>query len=112
MIGRLQIPSAGFGKVRTGQRVQVRLSGYPYMEFGVLRGEIRALAAVPEEVQTSASPAIVYLAEVLFPEGMTTSYGRHLPMIQQMDGTAEIITDDLRLLERFVQPVVSLFKNR
>ncbi|WP_295991261.1 HlyD family efflux transporter periplasmic adaptor subunit [uncultured Alistipes sp.] len=112
VIGRLQIPSAGFGKVRTGQRVQVRLSGYPYMEFGVLRGEIRALAAVPEEVQTSAGPAIVYLAEVLFPEGMTTSYGRELPMIQQMDGTAEIITDDLRLLERFVQPVVSLFKNR
>ncbi len=43
---------------------------------------------------------------------MTTTYKRELPMIQQMDGTAEIITDDMRLIERFVQPVVSLFKNR
>lgn len=112
VIGRLQIPSAGFGKVRTGQTVQVRLNGYPYMEFGVLRGEIRALSAVPEQVQTANGATIVYLAEVLFPEGMTTSYGRHLPMIQQMDGTAEIITEEMRLIERFVQPVVSLFKNR
>ena len=33
-------------------------------------------------------------------------------MIQQMDGTAEIITEDMRLISRFVQPIVSLFKNR
>lgn len=112
VIGRLEIPSAGFGKVKAGQTVQVRLNGYPYMEFGVLRGRIRSLAAVPEQVQTASGAAIVYLAEVVFPEGMTTSYGRRLPMIQQMDGTAEIITEDMRLLERFIQPVVSLFKNR
>lgn len=112
VIGRLQIPSAGFGKVRTGQTVHVKLNGYPYMEFGVLRGRIRSLSAVPEPVQTAGGVAIVYPAEVVFPDGMTTSYGRELPMIQQMDGTAEIITEEMRLLERFVQPVVSLFKNR
>lgn len=112
VIGRLQIPSAGFGKVRTGQAVHVKLNGYPYMEFGVLRGRIRSLSAVPEQIQTANGNAIVYLAEVVFPDGMTTSYGRELPMIQQMDGSAEVITEDLRLIERFVQPVVSLFKNR
>ena len=111
VIGRLQIPSAGFGKVRTGQTVHVKLNGYPYMEFGVLRGRIRSLSAVPEQIQTAGGAAIVYPAEVVFPEGMTTSYGRELPMIQQMDGTAEVVTEDMRLLERFVQPVVSLFKN-
>ncbi len=112
VIGRLQIPSAGFGKVRTGQIVNVKLNGYPYMEFGVLRGKIRSLSAVPEPVQTASGTVIVYLAEVAFPEGMMTTYKRELPMIQQMDGTAEVITDDMRLIERFIQPVVSLFKNR
>lgn len=112
VIGRLQIPSAGFGKVKNGQTVNVKLNGYPYMEFGVLRGRIRSLSAVPEQVQTANGTAIVYLAEVIFPEGMTTTYKRELPMIQQMDGTAEIITDDMQLIERFVQSVVSLFKNR
>ena len=54
----------------------------------------------------------VYIAEVVFPDGMRTSYKKELPMIQQMDGTAEIITEDMRLISRFVQPIVSLFKNR
>lgn len=112
VIGRLQIPSEGFGKVCVGQTVHVKLNSYPYMEFGVLRGRIRSLSAVPEQMQTVNGNEIVYFAEVVFPEGMTTSYGRELPMIQQMDGTAEVITEDLRLIERFVQPVVSLFKNR
>ncbi len=112
VIGRLQIPSAGFGKVQVGQTVHVKLNGYPYMEFGVLRGRIRSLSAVPEQVQTQSGTVVVYIVEVLFPDGMRTSYKKELPMIQQMDGTAEIITEDLYLIERFVQPIVSLFKNR
>lgn len=112
VIGRLQVPTAGFGKVKVGQTVNVKLNGYPYMEFGVLRGTIRSLSAVPEQVQTQAGMAAVYIAEVVFPDGMTTSYRRELPMIQQMDGTAEIITEDMRLISRFIQPIVSLFKNR
>lgn len=112
VIGRLQVPSAGFGKVKVGQGVNVKLNGYPYMEFGVLRGRIRSLSAVPEQIQTQSGTAIAYTAEVVFPDGMTTSYRRELPMIQRMDGTAEIVTEDMRLIERFIQPVVSLFKNR
>lgn len=82
------------------------------MEFGVLRGVIRLLSVVPEQVQTQNGAAIVYYAEVLFPQGMKTSYNRELLMIQQMDGSAEIVTEDLRLIERFIQPIISLFKNR
>lgn len=112
VIGRMQVPTAGFGKVQVGQAVNVKLNGYPYMEFGVLKGQIRTLSAVPEQVQTQNGAAAVYIAEVIFPRGMTTSYQRELPMIQQMDGTAEIITEDMRLISRFIQPIVSLFKNR
>ncbi len=92
--------------------VHVKLNGYPYMEFGVLRGVIRSLSAVPEQVQTQNGAAIAYYAEVLFPQGMKMSYNRELPMIQQMDGSAEIVTEDLRLIERFILPIISLFKNR
>lgn len=112
VIGRVQVPTAGFGKVKVGQAVNVKLNGYPYMEFGVLKGQIRSLSAVPEQMQTQSGTTAVYIAEVVFPDGMLTSYKKELPMIQQMDGTAEIITEDMRLISRFVQPVVSLFKNR
>lgn len=112
VIGRMQVPTMGIGKVKVGQKVNVKLNGYPYMEFGVLCGKIHSLAAVPEQVQMQEGVVAVYIAEIVFPEGMQTSYKRDLPMIQQMDGTAEIITEDRRLIGRFVQPIVSLFKNR
>ena len=112
VIGRMQVPTAGFGKVKVGQPVNVKLNGYPYMEFGVLKGQIRSLSAVPEQMQSQTGTMTVYIAAVVFPDGMRTSYKKELPMIQQMDGTAEIITEDMRLISRFVQPIVSLFKNR
>lgn len=112
VIGRVQIPSAGFGKVKVGQKANIKLNGYPYMEFGVLKGEIQSLSAVPEQVQTANGNTIVYMAEISFPEGLKTSYGKELPMIQQMDGTAEVITEDMHLISRFFNPIVSLFKNR
>ena len=102
MIGRMEVPSAGFGKVETGQTVNVKLNGFPYMEYGVLKGTIRSISSVPASVQTATGTTIAYTVEVVFPEGMRT----------QMDGTGEIITEDMRLIEQVIHPIVSLFKNR
>ena len=40
LTGEAMVPSPGFGKVQVGQKVNVRLECYPYMEYGVLVGEI------------------------------------------------------------------------
>ena len=109
-VGIVKVPQASFGKVCTGQRVNVRLSGYPYMEYGLLVGEIGYLSSVPEaaaDLQTEPQ----YTAEIVFPDGMVTTYGRELRLIQKMDGTAEIITKDRRLIMRFLDPIAALFKN-
>ena len=112
VVGRMQVASASFGKVRTGQQVLVKLNGFPYMEFGVLHGTVHSISAVPEQQQTQSGTSIVYTVEVEFPADLRTSYRRELPLIQQMDGSGEIITDDMRLIEQFIRPIVSLFKNR
>lgn len=102
VIGRASIPSSGFGKVETGQTVNVKLNGYPYMEFGVLKGTIKSISAVPDGENG-------YIAEVTFPLGLTTTYKKELLLIQQMDGTAEIITKEMRLIQRYLQPIRALF---
>ena len=112
VIGRLQVPSSGFGKVEEGQTVNVRLNGFPYMEFGVLKGVVESIPAVPQTVTTAEGNSIVYTVEVSFPDSLVTTYGKELPMVQQMDGTSEIITRDRRLIGQFIDPVLSLFKNR
>lgn len=111
IIGRMEVPSAGFGKVREGQAVNVKLNGFPYMEYGILKGRIRSISSVPTRAQGLGGATAAYTVEVAFPQGMTTTYGKELPMIQQMDGTGEIVTEDMRLIEQFVQPILSLFRN-
>ena len=51
-----------------------------------------------------------YLAEVAFPNGLVTNYGKKLPLLPEMTGTAEIITEDMRLIQRFFNPIKSLIK--
>lgn len=102
VIGRANIPSSGFGKVEVGQQVNVKLNGYPYMEFGVLKGMIKSISAVPDGENG-------YIAEIDFPAGLTTTYNKDLNLIQQMDGTAEIITKEMRLIQRYLQPIRALF---
>ena len=102
IVGRMNIPQNGFGKVRDGQMVNIKLNGYPYMEFGILRGRINYISSIPDE-KTG------YMAEVIFENGLVSSYQKKLPLIQQMDGTAEIITKDKRLITRFIDPIIALF---
>ena len=105
--GRLKVASSGFGKVQEGQRVIVRLNGYPYLEFGVLSGIVTSISSVPEQ----SSSGLVYTVTVSFPSGMETTYHRTLPFVQKMDGEAQIVTEDMRLIEQFIRPIRSLFAN-
>lgn len=103
IIGKLTVPSASFGKISIGQTVNVKLNGFPYMEFGMLKGKLISISAIPD--------AEGYSAEIQFPQGMTSTYDKPFDLIQQMDGTADIVTRDLRLIERFIMPVRNLIRN-
>jgi len=103
IIAKAIIPHSGFGKVEVGQRVNIKLNGFPYMEFGMLKGNIKSISLVPE--------AKGYIAEIELSEGMTTSYRENLKFIQQMDGTAEIITKEMRLITRLINPLKAFFDN-
>ena len=67
----------------------------------MLKGRIRSISLVPGEKG--------YVADIDLEDGMTSSYKENLKFIQQMDGTAEIVTKDLRLIYRFINPLRALF---
>ena len=103
IIAKAVIPPSRFGKVGVGQRVNLKLNGFPYMEFGMLKGKIKSISLVPEEKG--------YVAEIELSGGMTSSYREKLNFIQQMDGTAEIITKEMRLITRLINPLRAFFDN-
>lgn len=107
--GRMKVSSLGFGQIEKGQIVNVRLNGFPFVEYGILKGVISRISQVPEKMPDGS---IVYNVDVLFPNGLVSTYHKTLPFIQDMDGEAEIIIRDQRLIEHFIEPIISLFRNR
>lgn len=104
LYARIVLPFRGAGKVRPGQRVNIKLEGYPFMEFGMVEGRVHSVSAGPV---ADGFPAVVSLTR-----GAVTSFGHELEVIRELPGVAEISTDELSLLERLLHPLRHIMKNR
>jgi len=97
VVGRLMLPVVSSGKVRSRQRVVIKLDSYPYSEFGTLRGYVYSKSLVPKDDK--------YAVIIVLPSGLKTTYGKLVAFEQQLEGTAEIITDEKRLLQRIYEQI-------
>ncbi len=96
-VGRINLKMQRSGKVKVGQEVNIKLSGFPYLQYGMVRGIVNSKSLVPS--------GDAYIIELRLPSGLTTLYGNKLEFTQNMQGTAEIITEDLRLLQKIFYPM-------
>lgn len=101
IICKAVVPATGIGEIHLGQKVNVKLSGFPFMEYGMLSGKVESISQVPAENQYSVFIGL---------DNMVSSYSEHLKLIQEMDGTAEIVTQNTRAIHRFIQPLKLIFQ--
>jgi multidrug resistance efflux pump len=102
MIAKLELPVQNSGKLKTGQKVNIRLDNYPYEEFGVLKGFVKKISVVTKNNN--------YSVEVSLPDKLTTSYHTMLDYKEEMQGSAEIITEELSVLDRIFYQFRKLMK--
>lgn len=102
ILAKIKMPMENSGKVKTGQTVLIKLAGYPYQEYGQLETTVHSISLVPREQQ--------YTLQAKLPNTLTTSFKKPLKFSQEMSGSAEIITEDLRLIERFFYNIVNIFR--
>ena len=93
----LYLPQNGAGKVAINQQCLLKLDAYPYAEFGMLEGKIKSKALIPKDNK--------YYLEITLLNGLTTTFHKNLAASQQMTGTAMIITEKKRLLNRLVEKI-------
>ena len=53
-----------------------------------------------------------YTVEITLVNDMITNFNRELPFSQEMQGIAEIITKDRRMIVRLIEPLVATAKER
>ena len=98
IIGKIKLPDSGSGKVRPGQRVNISVTGYPYMEFGFLTGQVQTVSLLADEAGT-------YTVTVSLPQELNTSYGKTLDFSGELAGTAQILTDERSVTARLLSPL-------
>lgn len=87
------IPQYNFGKVEKGQKVLLRFQAYPFEQYGSVLGKIDLIKPTPTDSG--------YMARVELPNALLTNYGKQIQYRNGLLAEANIITEDMRLLERF-----------
>ena len=102
-IGKVKAKAQNSGKLQIGQKVNIRLANYPDREFGVIEGKLKSISLTPDKEGN-------LLLDIELPNGLKTSYKKKIEFQQEMSGSAEIITQDLRLIERLLYQFRDVFR--
>lgn len=101
IIGRMYVPAYNSGKINIGQKVIVKLDNYRFQEFGVIVGRVYNISLAPDLNGN-------YYVEVIFKNELKTNFNKIIPFDKELKGNAQIVTQDLRLIERFFQQLNTL----
>lgn len=102
-IAKLKAPIQNSGKIKKRQKVNIRLENFPDEEFGMLTGVVHNISLLPDKEG-------FFAVDVELPKKLITNYNKEIVFTQEMKGVGEIITEDLRLIERFFYQLRNVFK--
>lgn len=102
IIGKALLLTDRSGKVKKGQKVNIRFNNYPDKEFGIVQGVVENISLIPVSDGQNVKN---YMVDIRLPNGLRTSYNKELPFLPETEGQADIITEDISLLERFLMPI-------
>ena len=80
------------------------LENYSYIEYGMLVGTVSNISLIPDADN-------FYFIDVSLNNELVTTYNKQLDFKHELFGQAEIITQDLRLIERVLNQLKNLVNN-
>lgn len=104
---RLLLPRHNIGRIKAGQKINLKFDEYPYMDYGFVQITLDEFQLQPYE---TLSPNYAYLLEIGLPKKLMTTTGNQIELINGMSGTAEIITEDLTVFDRLLNPIKAVVK--
>jgi HlyD family secretion protein len=100
----VNIPQNNFGKIKQGQKVLLKFSSYPSEEFGSIEGRLDFISHIPTDSG--------YLAKVVLPAGLITNYNKPLQFRNGLKADGDIITQNMRLIQRFFYQLRNMVNKR
>ncbi len=105
LIGKCELPIRNSGKLREDQKVFLKLENFPYREWGTVEASVGSISQIP---RTGENPGYVVYLNI---DDLNTTYGKKLEFNQELIGTAEIILEEVTVLERLFYQFRNLWSN-
>lgn len=96
------IQQSNFGKIKIGEKVLLKFQAYPYEQYGSVEGKLAFISPIPTDSG--------YAAKIDLPQGLITNYGKEIDYRDGLTSEAQIITQNMRLLQRFYYDVYKQVK--
>lgn len=100
VIGKLIVAQDDLIKVKKGQKVIVKLYDFPYQEYGVLNARI-------QQISTNSKNSYI---DIIFPNGLRTSYNKSILVNKELKGNAEVVVQDTLLIEKIFYQIKNLLR--
>ena len=81
----------------------LKISGYTNLEYGELQGTVKSISLVANQNK--------YAVEIALCSGMKSTTGAVFNFTGELNGTAEIVTEDRSLANRILSPLKYLLTN-
>ncbi|UEM24798.1 HlyD family secretion protein (plasmid) [Skermanella mucosa] len=104
------VQNRDIGKIRRGQKVQVKYFAYPYQEYGIQDGVIADIGTRPGAEPENRSRYLVTVA--LERETIAARAGTPKALEIGLEGVAEIKTGEKRFIELFFAPASRFFQGQ
>lgn len=111
IIGKCKVAVSGIGKIMPQQEVNIKLDGFPYMEFGSIRGTVKNISLIPIRIEESLKIEYINWVEISIND-LTTTYGKTIPFTGELTGVANITTKEMSLLEHLLSPLKYLWSKK
>jgi hemolysin D len=99
------IGNQDIGYVRAGQKAEVKVATFPFTKYGVIDAEV---AQVAEDATVDEKQGLIYRSRLVLAKSSLMVNGRETPLLPGMAVSAEIATDQRRLIEFFLAPLLRM----
>jgi adhesin transport system membrane fusion protein len=103
-----RIRPSDIGFVRVGQHAEVKLSAYDYTTYGGLAGTVESISpdALGDPERAATADATYYRALIRTDRSTLQQYGKPLPVIPGMTGSAEMRSGERSVISYLLRPMM------
>ncbi len=99
------VSNQDIGYVRAGQKAEVKIHTFPFTKYGIIDATVEHVA---EDATVDEKLGLIYRSRLALAKSTIAVDGREVPLLPGMAVSAEIATDQRRLIEFFLAPLLRM----